>query len=394
MQSNRRNNQKVIYHFCNEFSTFFSYRKLIRNCAYISIEIKGKRVPLSHEQLTILKEEYSRSKVLSTDNRIKLAKQMSLDPKRIQQWWYDRRHKDKSLPKQTTSIRRFSHEQLTILETQFNRSKCLSKNDRIKLANQMNLEPRNVYQWWYRRRRKDESLSQMKNQTRRESLSETSTPCSVLSSTSSPSPIPYQWQQPSDETTTPLNCSQFPYGWAHNDNFLSMAYEQQQQQAESYNNYPQNGYESNYFRLNGPTTSHSDENVQNNGTPTLYNTTASHENGNIMANAQFSYSNSPSTKFSIYDILKGSAPADLAIAHDDINTDMTLLDNFNALPTPYQPSPDQYMTQNNFYSQNYFDPYSFSMVGHMTSYSNENAQNNGIGMVYNATVNQANENFI
>lgn len=250
---------------------------------------------------------------------------MKAHPRSLYNWWYRRRRKEKPSPKRPMHI--YSREQLAVLREHFSGMKFLTNDLATALANQLNLDTQRIRLWWRHRR----YAQNVKNRIERQSISDASTPSPVPLNTSSPSPLPYQSQLPGIQSTNTLN-----------DNLHPTSYQQTPEQYMTQSNsYPQNGYETNLFSMNGQTSSYSYENVQNFGVGMVYNAAVSHVNehsvpppcyydGNFRINTDISYSNWPSTELTNNYHQNGIGLEYLPLLNDSVNTNNAhFLDDLN-----------------------------------------------------------------
>lgn len=229
---------------------------------FVSPKRKRCRLNYSCDQLAILEANYKRKKFPNNDDRIKLAREMNLDPKRLQVWWQNRRSKEKLLEKQSMRSENMDDPNVMLNEMD---SRPSENND----------EP--VYQIENKSAAQSTSqLDHVPDRTRRISTRNTNVP-EALDSPLAPNPLtsnlllPYQYQyyQSSNQSIDMLPHVQWPH-----PNYFWMPY--QHAPAPYMPNghyYPQ--IEHNSFLRGGLPVPYSHVNGQSSG---LLPTTAEHEN--------------------------------------------------------------------------------------------------------------------
>ena len=142
---------------------------------------KNDKWGFSHQQQVELTEIYEFNPNPSIEEREKLSEQLNMSKLKVYQWFYYKRKRDPNMTlddsfgsadnKLVVDDRRENHKRITIEQmNQLEKSYCTenptdcrlaSKDERRKIADDLDLNERQVYQWYYRRVRGDPSATEL-----------------------------------------------------------------------------------------------------------------------------------------------------------------------------------------------------------------------------------------
>lgn len=259
---------------------------------------KRFRLEYTSEQLAILEAKFSLIRYIDKDEREKLAEQINVNPRNIKVWWQNRRMKENRQMKDKPGKSK-ELKQSKRIELQQLRNADIDKQ--IELVNLITVEPCPG---------ENDVLSQTENPSAMQSITEASTSSPApLNFASTSSTFPNQWQPSSIQSINTPNTLQLHD--AHYHNFHSMSYQQPPEEYISQNN-GFSGYEPNSYQMYDQIGSFTHENQQHNGIALMHNATASnllrnsfslpcYSDDNSTTYEKISCSSSPSTEFTTND---------------------------------------------------------------------------------------------
>lgn len=150
---------------------------------------KRRRIDFSAKQIVVLEDYFSHTKFITASERYKIAMELNVDERRVRLWFNNRRRKQRNIESGVTVKHRrfgFSFEIEAVLEDIFIRSKFVSRCERIRIAEQLNLSERKVQIWFKNRRSQEKQNTSFKPVSVRNDV-RPSRPQSQASSTSNTS---------------------------------------------------------------------------------------------------------------------------------------------------------------------------------------------------------------